>query len=168
MGAKEIAHAEVVTLGWQVGKSVLGTATLMRRKRQGVARTCRHTYEIGKGNVVVNHPVEHAAGEDTAHAATLKYQSCMSEPFAHHSRSKISANFRLSETNAVQLASLYKEILSANAYSCTILQDEIYHIPSDNQVWRGNASPHIIFITIKMKHLGSYRPYIVSIITRRL
>ena len=70
----------------------------------------------------------------------------MSEPFAHHSRSKISANFRLSETNAVQLASLYKEILSANAYSCTILQDEIYHIPSDNQVWRGNClSTHHIY-----------------------
>ena len=83
--APQVAHSEVVALGLQVGKSVLGSAALMGGKRESIARTCRHGHEVREGDVVVGHPVEHAAGEDTAHAASFKYQCCMFELVFHRS-----------------------------------------------------------------------------------
>ena len=69
------AESDVVVLVEHVDVRLFRTASLAADIREPVARPGRHADAISEVDVPVEQVVEHAAGEDAAHPASLQYKS---------------------------------------------------------------------------------------------
>ena len=73
--SQEMAPADVIVMLQQVDVAETRAAALSRDIRDAITRSCRDTDRIGKTDAMIHKAIEHADGEDAAHAASLQNQS---------------------------------------------------------------------------------------------